>query len=372
MELIKNNSDKIKTGFLTKYSQLSENEKKNIPENIQIQITNKFTNKLFEPGRIVDFIRLIYDKLIESDMCFLSGAFVFEDPNLELFNTLISSDDISNNDIDLKRNGIFTSTHNVFFNAKTFKERLTSKSSDYLLNNTFHKIFNTLPNGKNNLQYQRVLDVYLSYLCDKCCQKQTLKENNTNNVISESVNTTSNNSDNNSDNSSNIRKSINKINDISNNVSSNVSNNVSNNKTSSNKDCTPTYCKKNKETKRILLFYPFQIEKQDGSDKHTYLYLKLENNLAQSLYHQKRAMDRYVLFRSKKHTHKSRREDNRKNKQKFYNSNSKNTKLFKKLYNKTDNNHNNSNLDSIKFYNKFVRSSNELFLSKNMINKILS
>lgn len=99
------------------------------------------------------------------------------------------------------------------------------------------------------------------------------------------------------------------------------------------------------------------------------MYVKLETFLAQSFSHKKEAIDRYVLGKSKGHTHKTRREDNQKNKQKFYNSNSLNTSLVKKLSNTRNNN---SNLDSMKFYNEFVRSSNELFIPSIMINKILT
>jgi hypothetical protein len=76
------------------------------------------------PNLIVKFIKELYTIIALKELCFLSGAFVFEDPTMKLFNTLIANPDeqinMSNpvynnyNALNLNRNGFYTKTHNVF------------------------------------------------------------------------------------------------------------------------------------------------------------------------------------------------------------------------------------------------------------------
>lgn len=210
---------------------------------------------LFEPSKIYDFIEVLYDKLIENKICFLSGSFVFEDPELKLFYTLCGLDKSARTKLNLTRAGPFTATHSVFLLNDYFKS-LRSISSNCYLDDEFNKKINTINIlGKElQLQYQRNIIKPFEYLCDKCCKDP--------------------------------HKDIHLCSDI--------------------------YCNNNKEIKGAILFYPFRvIQDLDNGNKRikTYLFFKLEGYEALSLKHSIAAIKRYVLKKEKKLSHPVRRED---------------------------------------------------------------
>lgn len=212
---------------------------------------------LFDPSKIINFIELLYDKLRNNNICFLSGSFVFEDPNMKLFYTLCGFDKSKKTTLNLTRAGPFTKTHSVFFRNKNFKQ-LRSISNNVYLDDSFNSKVNTIKVVRKqfDLQYQRNIDKKLKYLCDTCCN--SINKNNTN--------------------------------------------------------CDEEYCENNKEEKGAILFYPFRTVDQEDINNirvKTYLFLKLEGFEALSLMHSVAALKRYILKIEKKQSHDVRREDDK-------------------------------------------------------------
>lgn len=111
---------------------------------------------MFDPSKIINFIKLLYKKLIDNNICFLSGSFVFEDPTLELFYTLCGFDKSKQTTLNLTRAGPITKTHSVFLRNKNF-EKLRSLSNKVYLDTDFNSKVNKIKILKKqfDLQYQR-------------------------------------------------------------------------------------------------------------------------------------------------------------------------------------------------------------------------
>ncbi len=254
-------------------------------EFIEKEFEDNPVDTLFNPNKIINFIEVLYEKLKENEICFLSGSFVFEDPNLKLYYTLCGFDKTGNTKLNLTRAGPFTSTHSVFFRNENFKN-LRSISNNIYLDDDFNEKVNTIKIlGKQiDLQYQRNIKNPLEYLCDTCCQKKTRNEN----------------------------------------------------------VCSNKYCDNNKEAKGAILFYPFRtIEKIDDAGNtrvKTYLFLKLEGFEALSIMHSIAAIKRYILEVEKKQAHEVRREDDKESKPKKKGFLKKTLKIMKKPFKRTKKN----------------------------------
>ena len=197
-------------------------------------IDNLSVEKYFDSSKAFEFVKQLYNLLKADRLCFLSGSFVIEDPHLRLFNSLIdvSSKELSN--LDLTRNNLLTKTHGVFLRNSVFeKKRITSnKANPYKLDMKFREDYCKIKakviqrSGFKKtvlLQYQRVIakeEYKLQYLCDDCCFKKNTDDRA--------------------------------------------------------ECCTELYCENNKETKRVILFYPFRIyNKLRPDDDKTYIFFKL-------------------------------------------------------------------------------------------------
>lgn len=238
--------------------------------NVRLIDDNLPVEKYFDSSKAFDFVKQLYILLKSNKLCFLSGSFVIEDPQLKLFNSLIDINSNGISKLDLTRNNLLTSTHSVFLRKSVFtKKRQTSRiSNPYKLDdvfiNTYCKIKAKVVQKAGLrkevlLQYQRVIvkdTDNLQYLCDDCCLNKT---------------------------------DYPKL-DV----------------------CTDLYCKNNMETKGVILFYPFKIyNEKDPNDYKIYLFFKLEGYEAISYKHMKAAQNRYVLHKLKKQTHIIRREDDK-------------------------------------------------------------
>ena len=58
---------------------------------------------LFDSSKIYDFIENLYQKLNDNEICFLSGSFIFEDPELKLYYTFCGFDNSKRTELNLTR-----------------------------------------------------------------------------------------------------------------------------------------------------------------------------------------------------------------------------------------------------------------------------
>ena len=177
-----------------------------------------------------DVIKNLHRILILHNVCFLQGAFVFADEDGKLFKKLLSRCDFK------YRRTLINITHDIFINPNRFDKRgrQSKLDQDFLKK---QKIY--YPKAANlqyymyevNIQDENKNHFEYNYACDEKCQDND-----------------------------------------------------------SNKEICPDSIK---QTKKIILMYPFQVIAQN--EKKRYLYLKLEDSHAASAEHAVSATKAYVL-----------------------------------------------------------------------------
>ena len=135
----------------------------------------------------IDFIKKLYQYMQEYDrqypnnkVCFISGAFVFEDPGLKLFD-FMKKEDCEQYILNKSRSGILTKTHGSFFaKNRMITRRITNKNINNInnINNNAYKINTVFSNkhskkkgifGYSDLQHQVIIDPPINYICDEKC-----------------------------------------------------------------------------------------------------------------------------------------------------------------------------------------------------------
>lgn len=256
----------------------------------------------------IQFIKGLYNFLREKRVCFLNGAFVMSDPYGKLYDTLKKCPSQQDRD---SIGGLIT--HELFLKESQF-EKLKPTTSKVVLDTEFSNQQNTFKKNKLIDDYTLFeINLYeckdnelikgLSYLCDNQCMNKLSPDESKN-------------------------------------------------------------CENNKETKRIILMYPFQVI--DNGIKKRYLYFKLESYPVKSLEH---VEEWFNLAR--KTTYTLRREDKpRSNKtiELEYSQNSspsvKDSLLLSDLK-AMDNN------EELIYYNEHLRMHREMFIPSTVINKIM-
>lgn len=186
---------------------------------------------------IRNVLEILHQVIIGRGMCFLQGAFVFADKDGKLFNLLTTDCNIG------KRVPVFRNiTHSYFLDKNKFNKINAQLDED------FAKTMNTyFPYAINNIyeQYETHIQdkdrnpVDYDYACDVVCRDKPKEE----------------------------------------------------------EKCPESL----KATKRVILYYPFQVTHfiSSGNFKKRYLYLKLEETPAISLEHVKSALEAYIKPKTK-------------------------------------------------------------------------
>lgn len=257
----------------------------------------------------------LHKLLILRNTCFLQGAFVFSDQDGKLFDRLIQSCNYN-----YRRPIGQVITHDVFINPKSFESRGKKSKLDQIFLKE-QKLY--YPNAVNNKFYMYEIPIQdkkknpidFNYACDEKCRED---------------------------------------------------------------DSDKTKCPESiKQTKRILLLYPFQVNvfPEDGSKKISkrYLYIKLEDSHAISTQHMISSFQAYVmpkLFSKKEVIEKKeypiRRERKSGSIEKQYDD-SHLKEIDDQFYNNV-----NVDLQEVTFYNIHVRNHHEFFIPQNITNAIIS
>lgn len=126
-----------------------------------------------------------------------------------------------------------------------------------------------------------------------------------------------------------------------------------------------------KEPKGVLMFYPFRVVNKYSSDmSERYLYMKLERFLSSDLKHASAAVKRYVFRIEKKGMDITRREDDKQLDSEFYRQDyEKMTKYY--IEHGGDKSKLNTIVEKIVFYNTNVRTRNEVYIPKEVLNLIV-
>jgi len=269
----------------------------------------------------IRFIKGLYTFLREKRVCFLNGAFVMSDPYGKLYDTLKKCP--SQQDRDSVAGLI---THELFLKESQF-EKLKPITSNVVLDTRFASQQHTFKKNKVFDDYTLFeINLYdcqddelrrgLSYLCDNQCMNQENQQNK------------------------------------------------ENQENQQNKENQDEHCQNNKETKRIILMYPFQVI--DDGIKKRYLYFKLESYPVKSLDH---VEEWFSLAR--KTTYPLRREDkprSSKTKELDYAQNSslfvQDSLLSIDLKAMNDN-------EELAYYNQHLRMHREMFIPSAVINRIM-
>jgi hypothetical protein len=258
----------------------------------------------------LDFIEKLYEYMqdydaiqTENKVCFLSGAFVFEDPKMNLFKLMtIDCDDY---EVDTSRSGFFTKTHSSFFGKhKMTQKRISKKRNSKLarkqeplnVNINFYRNHSKkqrtlLPKLHINFQYQILLKEPIQYICDNICltkpEHPSCKDNYEKKQVilfypfkmiqNDGQTQKSNNNGNNNGNNNNNNNGNNK--DVL--LKSQITNRKLNRKPNSSENPNP----------------------------NIYLFVKLEESKIISYTHLKKAIMRYKLHMEKHTSHPLRRED---------------------------------------------------------------
>ena len=259
-------------------------------------------------------INNLHKLLIMRNVCFLQGAFVFADENGDLFKSLLHKCRYN------YRRKLVGITHDTFINPKQFDYRNKSSKLDQVFLRK-QKVY--YPNAVNLNIYMYEVDMQdenknlleYNYACDEKCQEDD-----------------------------------------------------------SDKSKCPDEIK---QTKKIVLMYPFQVHaylpEARGKVTKRYLYVKLEDSHAISGEHAVSATSAYIVnplfkmfgIKSKKPKYEIRRER----------VTSKEVKYEESPFPEVDNqfyNTTNSNLQEVLFYNKYIRNHYEMFIPQNVTNTIIS
>jgi hypothetical protein len=258
-------------------------------------------------------IENLHKLLIMRNVCFLQGAFVFADDNGNLFKRLLHRCDYQ---YRRRFGGI---THDVFINPNKFDKRgKKSKLDKEFLRQ--QKVF--YPNAVNLKMYMYEIDIQdknkkhfeYNYACDEKCQED---------------------------------------------------------------DRDKKRCPDNiKQTKKIVLMYPFQVHAYlpEGKGKITkrYLYVKLEDDHAISLEHTVSASKAYFMnpfyrmvgYKQEEGKYPIRRERVTNSEEKYEKSSF--TKVDNQFYDLV-----NADQQEVLFYNTYIRNHYEFFIPQNVTNSII-
>jgi hypothetical protein len=278
---------------------------------------HKYANELIFLGggkcMMLKVLNNLHRLLIMRNICFLQGAFVFADEHGKLFERLLHRCDYQ------YRRRFATITHDTFINPKEFDNRnKNSRLDKQFLRN--EGIF--YPEAINFKMYMYEVDIQdanrkhleYNYACDEKCQEN---------------------------------------------------------------DSDKTRCPENiKESKKIVLMYPFQVDATLPNGeiiRKRYLYVKLEDDHAFSGEHAISATTAYIVnpfyrmlgYKEEKKKYPIRRE-------RFIKSE---VQYGQSLFPETDNqfyNALNVDLQEVLFYNTYIRNHYELFVPQNLTNSIIA
>jgi hypothetical protein len=271
------------------------------------------------------FILKLYELLIDTDSCFLEGAFVFSDPDNKLFNLLTRMCE-----------------PNIF--RKGFGEYITH---DIFLKNTkFQKLVKKFNRGNTNIDMKELEGLTL-YDPNSRVFKYFMYENDI----------------------KNLKSQIKELSYLC-NPNCNDEKYAKNNKN----ECRES----RKKTKAVILFYPFKVVREEENKKieQKYIYLKLEHTHSISLAHLVEAYHAYLYPKKDDDSgYPYRRErtinDSETNYKKELQT------IDSKFYN-DDLTHGRKGIqnikviqDEVKFYNNFVRSNDEMFIPSSVLDIIL-
>ena len=121
-----------------------------------------------------------------------------------------------------------------------------------------------------------------------------------------------------------------------------------------------------KAPKKVMLFYPFRVKSLKKNITKRYLYLKLESSPAISVEHAIEAAEAYTTDVKDNSGYPRRRERLRKKETSYDDKLRIADNEFYEYLNLTSN-----DKEDIRFYNKFVRSHNELFIPQSITNRII-
>lgn len=306
----------IKTDYITPsyYPNIQEDEFENISEEEVKEMQKEELESEYEEAEkpncnIINILDILHQVLITSQSCFLQGAFVFSDKDGELFRFLTEDCQIG------KRIPIFRQiTHTYFLKNKKFNKPNAHLDMDFA-----EKVNTYFPQAINNVyeMYETPIQdsdrntIEYNYACDVACRDIPREE----------------------------------------------------------EKCPEGL----KATKRILLYYPFQVIhfNSQGNFKRRYLYLKLEETPAISIEHAKTALQAYLAPKTKVSygigkeypLRRERKVDDHKE------PNYKNTDLFRldnELYAFLS-----VDQDDIKLYNDSVRSHYEMYIPQKLTDSII-
>ena len=303
-------------------------------------------------------------KLKDSEICFVSGSYVFE--GIEIFDFLIKSNHTKGVRMGQKVFGkkfISPKSHNLHINNDIFKKHKAFDSSSKLYNkkeSSTKNGFSTISDYRkieDHIGFQYEIDLGengILYPCDNECN--TLMENERTML------------------KKNIEPEI-----------------------FVNHQFTKMKCDYNKEYKKCILFYVFAVEYEDII--YLYTFVKLETmptiNLVDAAKHTKHAYNHYFTKdgASRKNLYTQRREDHlefpdgklyklsqvyRKDDKFLIIKGESQTAVDAYIFGKKDENayiklgRTEKDLEAIKYYNSYVRTRNELFLPKTIVNNIFN
>lgn len=293
-----------------------------LEEGEEIETEYDIVNISAAPCKSELFILKLYELLIDTDSCFLEGAFVFADPDNKLFNLLTR---MCEPNVFRKGFGEYI-THDIFLKnskfqklVKKFNRGNTTIDMKELEGLTLYdpsaKVFKYFmyENDIKNLKSQMTS---LSYLCNPDCNDEKYAKNN-------------------------------------------------------QKECRES----RKKTKAVILFYPFKVLREEGNKKieQKYIYLKLEHTHSISLAHLVEAYHAYMYPKKEDDSgYPYRRERTINDSEINYKEELRD--IDSEFYS-NDLTHDRKNIkmiqDEVKFYNNFVRSNDEMFIPSSVLDIIL-
>lgn len=295
-----------------------------LEEGEEIETEYDIVNISAAPCKSELFILKLYELLIDTDSCFLEGAFVFADPDNKLFNLLTR---MCEPNVFRKGFGEYI-THDIFFKNSKF-QKLVKKFNRGNTNVDMKELEGlTLydPNARvfkyfmyeNDIKNLKSQMTSLSYLCNPDCNDQKYAKNN-------------------------------------------------------QKECRES----RKKTKAVILFYPFKVVREEENKKieQKYIYLKLEHTHSVSLQHLVEAYHAYMYPKKDDDSgYPYRRERTIDDSEINYKEELRN--IDSEFYN-NDLTHGRKSInvrviqDEVNFYNNFVRSNDEMFIPSSVLDIIL-
>jgi hypothetical protein len=293
-----------------------------LEEGEEIETEYDIVNISAAPCKSELFILKLYELLIDTDSCFLEGAFVFSDPDNKLFNLLTRMCE-----------------PNVF--RKGFGEYITHDI--FLKNSKFQKLVEKFNRGNTSINMEELEGLTL-YDPNARVFKYFMYENDI----------------------KNLKSQITKLSYLCNP-------NCNNEKYAKNND---NECRESrKKTKAVILFYPFKVLREEGNKKieQKYIYLKLEHTHSVSLAHLVEAYHAYMYPKKEDDSgYPYRRERTINDSETNYKKELRD--IDSKFYS-DDLTHGRKSIkiiqDEVKFYNNFVRSNDEMFIPSSVLDIIL-